>query len=91
MRNTLRVKRGRNPECFEGRAGFISTLGTTNPLFLREQTGLNKQQVNYALRQLIAAGWVTKVTEGFMNSLTIPEMVTFELMIIRPSLPPKQL
>jgi len=34
----------------EGR-GSSQPWGRVNPLFLREQTGLNKQQVNYALRQ----------------------------------------
>ena len=38
--------------------------GRANPLYLREQTGLNKQQVNYALNQLMAAGWIVKITDG---------------------------
>jgi DNA-binding IclR family transcriptional regulator len=38
--------------------------GISNPMYLREQTGLNKQQVNYALNQLTAAGWVVKLTDG---------------------------
>ena len=36
----------------------------SNPLHIRETTGLNPQQIDYALNQLIAAGWVTKVTQG---------------------------
>ena len=46
--------------------------GRVNPLFLREQTGLNKQQVNYALKQLIAAGWVRKLTDGLYELVADP-------------------
>ena len=38
--------------------------GRANPKLLKDRTGLNDQQVNYALNQLIAAGWVEKVTTG---------------------------
>ena len=46
--------------------------GRANPLYLRERTGLNKQQVNYALNQLTAAGWVRKVTDGLYELVTDP-------------------
>ncbi|MDL0118542.1 MarR family transcriptional regulator [Halobacterium salinarum] len=46
--------------------------GRANPLFLREETGLNKQQVNYSLNQLAAAGWVTKLTEGLYEFVSDP-------------------
>ena len=46
--------------------------GRANPLHLREQTGLNKQQVNYALNQLTAAGWVKKITEGLYELVADP-------------------
>ena len=46
--------------------------GRANPLYLREQTGLNKQQVNYALNQLTAAGWVKKITEGLYELVADP-------------------
>ena len=46
--------------------------GRANPLYLRERTGLNKQQVNYALNQLMAAGWVQKVTDGLYEFVTDP-------------------
>lgn len=36
--------------------------GRANPKHLKDRTGLNDQQVNYALHQLIAAGWVHKIT-----------------------------
>jgi DNA-binding IclR family transcriptional regulator len=48
--------------------------GRANPLYLREQTGLNKQQVNYALNQLTAAGWIEKLTEGLYEFSTDPRM-----------------
>jgi DNA-binding MarR family transcriptional regulator len=35
-----------------------------NPMLLRERTGLRKQYVNNALRSLVDAGWVRKVTDG---------------------------
>lgn len=38
--------------------------GRANPKWIKEKTGLNDQQVNYALNQLIAAGWVEKLTKG---------------------------
>ena len=46
--------------------------GRANPLYLREQTGLNKQQVNYALNQLMAAGWIVKITEGLYELVADP-------------------
>jgi len=36
----------------------------SNPLHIQEQTGLNPQQIDYALNKLMAAGWVEKVTTG---------------------------
>ena len=50
--------------------------GRANPLFLREETGLNKQQVNYALNQLIAAGWIKKPTEGLYELVEDPRNST---------------
>lgn len=38
--------------------------GRANPLFIREQTELKESAVQYALRQLATAGWITKRTEG---------------------------
>ena len=38
--------------------------GRANPLHLKKRTGLNDQQINYALNQLIAAGWVEKIEKG---------------------------
>ena len=46
--------------------------GRANPLYLREKTGLNKQQVNYALNQLTAAGWVKKITDGLYELVADP-------------------
>jgi DNA-binding IclR family transcriptional regulator len=46
--------------------------GRSNPLYLREQTGLNKQQVNYSLNQLMAAGWVYKLTDGLYELAADP-------------------
>lgn len=38
--------------------------GRVTPKLIKDETGLNDQQVNYALNQLMAAGWVEKVTTG---------------------------
>lgn len=38
--------------------------GRVTPKLIKEETNLNDQQVNYALNQLIAAGWVKKITTG---------------------------
>jgi DNA-binding IclR family transcriptional regulator len=46
--------------------------GRANPLYLREQTGLNKQQVNYALNHLMAAGWIVKITDGLYELVADP-------------------
>lgn len=46
--------------------------GRVTPRLVKEQTGLNSQQVNYALNQLIAAGWVRKVTHGLYELVADP-------------------
>lgn len=46
--------------------------GRANPKWIKEKTGLNDQQVNYALNQLRAAGWVRKVTKGLYELVTDP-------------------
>lgn len=38
--------------------------GRATPKYIKESTGLNDQQINYAMNQLIAAGWVQKITTG---------------------------
>jgi len=46
--------------------------GRANPKFLKQETGLNDQQVNYALNQLSAAGWVQKLTTGLWEFVDDP-------------------
>lgn len=38
--------------------------GRVNPLYLRERTGLDKGQVEYALRNLTTAGWIRQLNDG---------------------------
>lgn len=38
--------------------------GRVNPLFLRQNSSLNKGQVEYALRNLKNAGWIKQVNQG---------------------------
>jgi len=38
--------------------------GRANPLYIREQTELEKGNVEYYLRQLTTAGWIRKLTNG---------------------------
>lgn len=46
--------------------------GRATPRYIKERTGLNNQQVNYALNQLIAAGWVRKITTGLYELVADP-------------------
>jgi predicted HTH transcriptional regulator len=46
--------------------------GRVTPKLLKEEFDLNDQQVNYALNQLIAAGWVQKVTTGLYELVEDP-------------------
>jgi predicted Rossmann fold nucleotide-binding protein DprA/Smf involved in DNA uptake len=50
--------------------------GRATPRYIKERTGLNNQQVNYALNQLIAAGWVTKITTGLYELVGDPREET---------------
>ncbi|MCU4926469.1 MarR family transcriptional regulator [Halobacteria archaeon AArc-dxtr1] len=38
--------------------------GRANPQFFREETNLEKGQVEYALRNLTAAGWIRRLNKG---------------------------
>lgn len=38
--------------------------GRVNPLFLRQNSSLDKGQVEYALRNLKNAGWIKQVNQG---------------------------
>lgn len=46
--------------------------GYATPRSLREQTDINKNNLNFHLRQLATAGWITKVTRGFYRFETDP-------------------
>lgn len=46
--------------------------GRANPKYIKDRTGLNGQQVDYALNKLIAAGWVRKVTKGLYELVVDP-------------------
>lgn len=43
--------------------------GRVNPLFLRENSDLEKGQVEYALRNLKNAGWVKQINRGGLYEL----------------------
>ena len=43
--------------------------GRVNPLYLRENSSLDKEQVEYALRNLKNAGWVKQVNRGGLYEL----------------------
>jgi DNA-binding IclR family transcriptional regulator len=53
-------KEGRNSE---------KPWGRVNPLYLRENSQLDKGQVEYALRNLRNAGWVVQVNRGGLYEL----------------------
>jgi predicted Rossmann fold nucleotide-binding protein DprA/Smf involved in DNA uptake len=46
--------------------------GRVTPKLVKDETGLNDQQVNYALNQLMAAGWVQRVTTGLYELVEDP-------------------
>lgn len=43
-----------------------------NPMLIRGETGIKKQYVNAALKSLVAAGWLNKVTTGLYEFTTDP-------------------
>ena len=43
--------------------------GRVNPLYLRENSDLDKGQVEYALRNLKNAGWVEQINRGGLYEL----------------------
>lgn len=43
--------------------------GRVNPLYLREHSELDKGQVEYALRNLKHAGWITQLNQGGLYEL----------------------
>jgi hypothetical protein len=43
--------------------------GRVNPLFVRENSNLDKGQVEYALRNLTSAGWVNQLNRGGLYEL----------------------
>lgn len=46
-----------------------SPWGRVNPLYLREHSDLEKGQVEYALRNLTNAGWITQLNRGGLYEL----------------------
>lgn len=46
--------------------------GRATPKYIKDETGLNSQQIDYALNKLIAAGWVRKVTKGLYELVGDP-------------------
>ena len=51
---------------------FREQRQTVNPMYLREQTGLDKGSINTALTRLTSAGWVRKVTRGLYEFVDDP-------------------
>lgn len=54
----------------------ILAEGRANPKSIKEGTDMNDQQVNYALNQLIAAGWFDRVTTGLYELVADPRLTT---------------
>jgi len=46
--------------------------GRANPMFLREETGLEKSKLEYALRRLDDAGWIDRPAEGLYELVDDP-------------------
>jgi hypothetical protein len=51
-------------ELFKEGRNSAEPWGRVNPLYLREHSELNKGQVEYALRNLTTAGWITQLKQG---------------------------
>lgn len=66
------VNEGYSPSEKEERVLAYLKKGRVTPKLLKEEIDLNDQQVNYALNQLIAAGWVRKVTTGLYELVEDP-------------------
>lgn len=66
------VNEGYSPSEKEERVLACLKEGRVTPKLLKEEVDLNDQQVNYALNQLIAAGWVRKVTTGLYELVEDP-------------------
>jgi len=49
-----------------------SPWGRVTPLYVREETGIEKGNVEYYLRQLTAAGWVRRLTSGLYEFVEDP-------------------
>lgn len=60
------------PSDNEGQILELLKDGRVTPKLIKDETGLNDQQVNYALNQLIAAGWIRKVTTGLYELVEDP-------------------
>ncbi|WP_442908266.1 MarR family transcriptional regulator [Halobacterium sp. KA-6] len=51
-------------QLFKGGRDSDEPWGRVNPLYLREHSNLDKGQVEYALRNLKNAGWITQLNQG---------------------------
>jgi len=56
-------------ELFKKRRDSGDPWGRVNPLYLRENSDLDKGQVEYALRNLKNAGWVKQLNRGGLYEL----------------------
>jgi len=64
MHSQQMVNRDYEPSNGEEQVLDVLRDGRANPLYIREQTGLEKGNVEYFLSQLTTAGWVRKLTTG---------------------------
>lgn len=46
--------------------------GRVTPLYVREETGMDKGNVEYYLRQLATAGWVRRLAQGLYEFVEDP-------------------
>lgn len=66
------VNEGYTPSDNEEMILLLLEDGRVTPKLVKEEIGLNDQEVNYALTKLIAAGWVQKVTTGLYELVEDP-------------------
>jgi len=52
--------------------GSVDPWGRANPRWLMDQTGIEKGNVEYSLRNLTSAGWVRRVARGLYEFVDDP-------------------
>lgn len=66
------VNRDYQPSPREEQVLDVLKDGRATPKLIKDHTGLSDQQINYAVNQLQAAGWVERVSTGLYELVEDP-------------------